>query len=97
MPRSWSTTLSASLLKLIAGYRRWISPLLPPACRFHPTCSEDASAATAAHRPVRGTTLAARRLARCHPWCEGGIDPVPAPNRQPDEPGSLARAGECAP
>jgi putative membrane protein insertion efficiency factor len=77
MPHSGSATLTASLLKLIAGYRRLVSPLLPPACRFHPTCSEYAAAAIAAHGPARGLALAARRLARCHPWCEGGLDPVP--------------------
>ncbi|HXV14061.1 MAG TPA: membrane protein insertion efficiency factor YidD [Candidatus Krumholzibacteria bacterium] len=69
--------LRASLLALIAGYRRLVSPLLPPACRFHPSCSEYASEAIARHGVVRGGVLAAGRLARCHPWCEGGIDPVP--------------------
>jgi len=77
MAQVWSATLSASLVKLIAGYRRWVSPLLPPACRFHPTCSVYASAAIVTHGPVRGGVLAARRVLRCHPWCEGGIDPVP--------------------
>ena len=75
--RSISAMLRASLLVSIAGYRRLISPLLPPACRFHPSCSHYASEAIARHGVMRGTELAARRLARCHPWCEGGIDPVP--------------------
>ncbi len=75
--RSISAALRASLLVSIAGYRRLISPLLPPACRFHPSCSHYASDAIARHGVMRGTALAARRLARCHPWCEGGIDPVP--------------------
>jgi putative membrane protein insertion efficiency factor len=77
MPHNGSATLAASLLKLIAGYRRWISPILPPACRFHPTCSEYASAAIATHGAGRGVLLSARRLLRCHPWCAGGVDPVP--------------------
>ena len=77
MPDSGPSTLAALLLKLIAGYRRWISPMLPPACRFHPTCSEYAAEAIARHGAARGSALAAKRLARCHPWCEGGIDPVP--------------------
>jgi uncharacterized protein len=76
MPRVLSAALAAPLALLLAGYRRWISPLLPPACRFHPTCSEYAADAIAAHGPLRGLALAVRRLARCHPWCEGGVDPV---------------------
>jgi putative membrane protein insertion efficiency factor len=81
MPRPGSATLTALLLKLIAGYRRWVSPVLPPACRFHPSCSEYAADAIASHGPARGLGLAARRLSRCHPWCEGGLDPVPSPRR----------------
>jgi putative membrane protein insertion efficiency factor len=81
MPRLLSAALVAPLALLLAGYRRWVSPVLPPACRFHPTCSEYASDAIAAHGPFRGLALAARRLARCHPWCEGGMDPVPPSDR----------------
>jgi hypothetical protein len=77
MRSSPPAALRASLLALIAGYRRWISPLLPPACRFSPSCSDYASDAVATHGVVRGVVLTARRLARCHPWCEGGLDPVP--------------------
>lgn len=77
MRSSPPAALRASLLVLIAGYRRLISPLLPRACRFYPSCSEYASDAVATHGVVRGAALTARRLARCHPWCEGGIDPVP--------------------
>ncbi len=76
-----SAALSASLLALIGAYRRWVSPLLPPACRFYPSCSEYTRDAIVQHGPVHGTALAAGRLARCHPWCEGGVDPVPAPVR----------------
>jgi len=67
----------ALLLALIAGYRRFVSPLLPPACRFYPSCSHYASEAIVRHGVARGGVLAVRRLARCHPWCEGGVDPVP--------------------
>ena len=64
-------------LALLRGYKRAISPLLPPACRFHPTCSEYAAQAIEKHGVIRGTALAAHRLIRCGPWHPGGIDPVP--------------------
>jgi putative membrane protein insertion efficiency factor len=82
MRSSPAATLRASLLALIAGYRRLISPLLPPACRFYPSCSEYASEAIVRHGAVRGSALATRRLTRCHPWCEGGVDPVPPARAQ---------------
>ena len=81
MPRMLSAALVAPLSLLLAGYRRLVSPVLPPACRFHPTCSEYAAEAIATHGPFRGLALTARRLARCHPWCEGGVDPVPPADR----------------
>jgi putative membrane protein insertion efficiency factor len=58
-------------------YKRALSPLLPPACRFTPTCSEYAREAVLRHGLGRGLALAARRLARCHPFHAGGHDPVP--------------------
>jgi putative membrane protein insertion efficiency factor len=64
-------------LFVLRGYQRLVSPVLPPACRFHPTCSSYAVGAVERHGVVRGGWLAARRIARCHPFHPGGIDPVP--------------------
>ncbi|HEY5258872.1 MAG TPA: membrane protein insertion efficiency factor YidD [Candidatus Baltobacteraceae bacterium] len=58
-------------------YKRLISPLLPPACRFYPSCSQYAAQAIEKHGVVRGSMLAAGRLMRCHPFHHGGVDPVP--------------------
>lgn len=57
-------------------YKRWISPLLPSACRFHPTCSEYMLEAVQRHGVLRGVWLGVKRLGRCHPFQEGGYDPV---------------------
>jgi len=65
------------ILAPIRGYQRWIRPLLPPACRFAPTCSAYALEAVERHGAVRGSWLALRRLLRCHPYHPGGFDPVP--------------------
>ena len=62
---------------LLKGYKRFISPLLPPACRFVPTCSEYAAEAIGKYGIVKGSALALWRLLRCHPLCRGGHDPVP--------------------
>jgi uncharacterized protein len=72
-------TVPARLLMFpIAGYRRFISPLLGPRCRFAPSCSEYALTALAEHGAARGFWLAVARIARCHPFNPGGYDPVPA-------------------
>jgi len=70
-------TLTLPPILAIRAYRRWLSPWLPPACRFHPSCSEYAETALRVHGLWRGMALAAWRLARCHPFCAGGLDPVP--------------------
>ncbi len=62
---------------VLSSYKRYVSPLLPPACRFHPTCSEYAREAILRYGLPRGTWLTIRRLARCHPFHPGGFDPVP--------------------
>jgi putative membrane protein insertion efficiency factor len=66
----------------IQFYRRFLSPLKPPSCRFHPTCSAYALEAIKIHGPLRGSFLAIRRLARCHPisWLGGGSGPDPVPH-----------------
>ena len=69
------------LLLPVRLYRRLLSPVMPPVCRFHPSCSKYALEALTTHGPFRGSWLAARRLLRCHPFHPGGLDPVPpAPN-----------------
>lgn len=65
------------LVAPIRFYQRYVSPLLPPACRFTPTCSQYAVEALRKHGPVRGLYLAVRRVLRCHPWGGSGYDPVP--------------------
>jgi putative membrane protein insertion efficiency factor len=57
-------------------YKRWISPLLPSSCRFHPTCSEYMLEAVECYGVARGVWMGVRRLARCHPFHQGGFDPV---------------------
>lgn len=65
------------LLAALRGYQRVVSPLLPEACRFEPTCSAYAYEAIARYGVLKGSWLAIRRLIRCQPFCAGGCDPVP--------------------
>ena len=85
---------------LILAYRRLLSPLLPATCRFHPSCSAYGLEALRAHGLLRGGWLTVRRLARCHPWHPGGLDPVP-PNAHgaaggPPSPSPSPTPGESA-
>jgi hypothetical protein len=66
------------LIYLIRAYQLAISPLLGPRCRFYPSCSQYGLEAIEQHGALRGTWLTVKRIARCHPWHEGGFDPVPA-------------------
>ncbi len=64
-------------LVILRGYKRFVSPLMPPSCRFYPTCSEYAYQAIERFGVLKGSWLALRRLSKCHPFHEGGVDPVP--------------------
>ena len=61
---------------ILRTYKRWISPMLPSACRFHPTCSEYMIEAVEKHGALQGAWMGLLRLLRCHPFHEGGFDPV---------------------
>jgi putative membrane protein insertion efficiency factor len=65
------------LIFLVRGYQVAVSPLLPSTCRFMPSCSAYAVEALERHGALQGSWLTIRRLARCHPFCVGGYDPVP--------------------
>jgi putative membrane protein insertion efficiency factor len=65
------------MLSLIRFYKKFISPLLPPACIYTPTCSEYMYEAIQIHGVIRGTWMGARRILRCNPFSKGGYDPVP--------------------
>ncbi len=73
------------LISSIKGYRKFISPLFPPTCRFHPTCSQYAIQAIARFGSRRGSWLALKRILRCHPFHPGGYDPVPSPTELLDD------------
>jgi len=68
---------AAPLIGLLLFYQRFVSPMTPPTCRYYPSCSVYALTAIRRFGPVKGTWLAAKRLARCHPWAAGGVDHVP--------------------
>jgi putative membrane protein insertion efficiency factor len=71
------STVARLLLALVGFYRRFVSPALPPSCRFTPSCSAYAVEALSRHGAARGSWLTLRRLLRCGPWHSGGHDPVP--------------------
>jgi hypothetical protein len=70
------------LILLLMAYRKVVSPLYGPVCRFFPSCSAYALEAVTVHGAVKGSWLAARRLGHCHPWNAGGVDHVPAGRRE---------------
>lgn len=65
------------MLVPVKFYQMCISPMLPPVCRYTPTCSQYAVEALTVHGPIRGSWLAIKRILRCHPWGGSGYDPVP--------------------
>jgi putative membrane protein insertion efficiency factor len=89
-----ATEPSAPARVLMLPIRAWrlISVHLPPRCRFHPSCSQYALEALTVHGAARGSWLATKRVGRCHPWHEGGLDPVP-----PANPGANVRSTLAAP
>ena len=74
---SGTSPAALPLLGLVRAYQKVVSPLLPPSCRFYPSCSAYAATALERHGALKGSWLAARRLSRCHPFHPGGVDPVP--------------------
>ncbi|HNY40179.1 MAG TPA: membrane protein insertion efficiency factor YidD [Bryobacteraceae bacterium] len=69
--------MRAIVVYALKSYKRFISPLLPPACRYYPTCSEYTMEAVSRYGAMRGLWLGLKRLSRCHPFHAGGLDPVP--------------------
>ncbi|WP_262177586.1 membrane protein insertion efficiency factor YidD [Saccharococcus sp. Marseille-Q5394] len=72
--------MKSILIYIIKTYQKIISPLTPPSCRFYPTCSHYGVEALQKHGALKGTWLTIRRISKCHPFHEGGFDPVPDKN-----------------
>ncbi len=70
------------LIWIVKGYRYVLSPYLGSHCRYHPSCSSYAITALERHGFVKGVSLSVKRVLRCHPWHEGGFDPVPDKNKR---------------
>jgi len=77
--------LGLAIRGAIRAYQLLLAPVLPPSCRYYPSCSHYTTEAVAEHGPWRGSLLALRRVSRCHPWGGSGYDPVP-PRAVPAEP-----------
>lgn len=75
---AWRRLPQRLLIGLVRGYRLLLSPWLGSSCRFEPTCSAYSLEALQRHGAAAGSYLTAARILRCHPWCSGGFDPVPA-------------------
>ena len=75
--------IKSLLIRLISLYQLTLSFLIGTQCRFHPTCSQYAKEAIECHGPLKGLLLGTRRICSCHPWHEGGYDPVPKLNEAP--------------
>ena len=73
--------LSWLLMAPIVAYQRFASPMLPPSCKYHPSCSEYARLSLDVHGPLKGLALGTARIVRCNPWSGGGFDPVPSRGR----------------
>ena len=87
------TPLARVLSLAVHAYRYTLSPIIGPVCRYEPTCSVYALDALRQHGALRGTWLALRRIARCHPWGGWGYDPVPSPHSPPNSaPGAHGHA-----
>jgi putative membrane protein insertion efficiency factor len=71
---------------LLRAYQLTISPLMAPSCRFHPSCSNYAIEALQVHGAAKGSWLAVKRVCRCHPWNDGGVDPVPPAGNKDSSP-----------
>lgn len=82
------------LKALVLFYRKFVSPLKPPTCRFYPTCSAYALEALEKHGALRGSVLAVKRIVKCHPFHPGGFDPVPP--AVPRKRGEAGRGGKEA-
>ena len=77
---AFDRSLALALRAMIRVYQLFVRPLLPPSCRYLPSCSDYAVEAIGRHGVLVGVGLATRRLARCHPWGSSGYDPVPEPH-----------------
>ena len=87
--------MKAAILAMLNGYKRFVSPALPQACRYLPTCSEYAMEAVERHGAVRGTALALWRVARCNPFGGSGLDPVPPSRHEQDRSQAGANPAHC--
>ncbi len=83
-----SALLGLAIRAMIRAYQLLVAPILPPSCRYYPSCSHYAAEAVAVHGPGRGSWLALRRVLRCHPWGGSGYDPVIPPKKRP--PGNMS-------